>query len=148
MDKVKTKKQKMTQIWIDEKVVPVTVLSIDDNEEDALEILEEGEKVTVSGISKGKGFQGAVKRHGFSKGPATHGQKHTLRAPGSAGSTDPQRVMPGQKMPGRMGGKRVTVKNLLVARLDSDNNTVMVKGAVPGSRGTEIEVRIDENKDD
>lgn len=139
MDKVITEKRKMTQVWKDEEVVPVTILKVDDKS--VLENLEEGEVVDISGISKGKGFQGSVKRHGFSKGPKTHGQKHTLRATGSIGDVDPQRVMPGKKMPGRMGNDRVTVKNLTVVEIDKDNSQVFIKGAVPGHSGSEVEIR-------
>src|SRR3989344_8739404 len=101
---------------------------------------QEGEKVKVSGLSKGRGFQGVVKRHGFFGGPQTHGQKNRLRAPGSIGSTAPQRVMPGRKMAGRMGGARVTIKNSKVAGIDKEKNILMLKGAVPGRRGTLLEI--------
>jgi len=104
-------------------------------------VFEKGDRVTVSSISKGKGFQGVVKRHGFAGGPRTHGQKHTERAPGSIGSTGPQRVFKGQKMAGRMGGERVTVKNLQVISVDAEKNQLIVRGAVPGRRGTLVEVR-------
>lgn len=100
-----------------------------------------GEKVNISGISKGKGFQGTVKRHSFRGGPTTHGQKHRLRAPGSIGATTPQRVLKGRRMAGRMGGKRVTVKNLEIVEVDAENNILAVKGAVPGRRGTLVEIR-------
>ncbi len=101
---------------------------------------KEGDKIKVSGLNKGRGFQGGVKRHGFSGGPKTHGQKNRLRAPGSIGSTAPQRVMPGRRMAGRMGQERITVKNLKVAAIDEKNNILMVKGAVPGMRGTLLEI--------
>lgn len=139
MDKIITEKRKMTQVWKEEEVVPVTVLKIDDKS--SLDHLEEGEVIDVSGISKGKGFQGSIKRHGFSKGPKTHGQKHTLRATGSIGDVDPQRVMPGKKMPGRTGNERVTVKNLEVVEIHKDDNEVYIKGAVPGHSGSEVEIR-------
>ena len=93
-----------------------------------------GDKVTVTGISKGKGFAGGVKRHGFGGGPKSHGQSDRLRAPGSIGqSSYPSRVLKGTKMAGRMGGERVTVKNLKVIKVDPVNNLVIVKGAVPGA---------------
>jgi len=104
-------------------------------------VFEKGDTVEVSAISKGKGFQGVVKRHGFAGGPRTHGQKHTERAPGSIGSTGPQRVFKGQKMAGRMGGDRVTVKNLKVLAVDAEKNQLIVRGAIPGRRGTLVEVR-------
>ena len=106
-----------------------------------VEQFKEGDEVKVSGVSKGKGFQGVVKRHGFHGGPKTHGQKDRLRAPGSIGATAPQRVMPGRKMAGRMGGERVTVKNLEVAGVDKEKNILMIKGAVPGRKGTLLEIR-------
>lgn len=129
----------MTQVWKEEEVVPVTILKVDDKS--SFDHLEEGEVVDVSGISKGKGFQGSIKRHGFAKGPKTHGQKHTLRATGSVGDVDPQRVMPGKKMPGRMGNERVTVKNLEVVEIHEDDSQVYIKGAVPGHSGSEVEIR-------
>ncbi len=103
-------------------------------------ILEKGEKVTISGISKGRGFQGVVKRHGFHGSDKTHGTKHHLRAPGSIGATDPERVFPGVKMAGRMGGYRATVKNLEIADIDFDRGVVKIKGAVPGARGGLVEI--------
>ena len=104
-------------------------------------IFNEGDYVKVSGITKGRGFQGVVKRHGFHGGPKTHGQKNRHRAPGSIGATAPQRIMPGRKMAGRMGGTRTTVKNLKIVGIDKEKNILMIKGAVPGSRGTLLEIR-------
>jgi len=105
-------------------------------------IFKEGDVVKVSGISKGKGFAGAVKRWGF-KGrlSASHGTKHELRTLGSVGSSIPERVVKGKKMPGRMGFERVTIKNLKVVKIDKENNILAVKGAVPGRRGTLLEIR-------
>jgi len=100
-----------------------------------------GDMVKISGTSKGKGFQGTVKRYGFRGGPKTHGQKHRLRAPGSIGATTPQHVLKGKRMAGRMGGDRVTVKNLKIMEVDAENNILAVKGAVPGRRGTLLEIR-------
>ncbi|MEK7114673.1 MAG: 50S ribosomal protein L3 [Patescibacteria group bacterium] len=102
---------------------------------------QDGDKAKVSGLNKGKGFQGVVKRHGFGGGPKTHGQKNRHRAPGSIGATAPQRVMPGRKMAGRMGQERITVKNLEIAGIDKENSILMIKGAVPGTRGTLLEIR-------
>ena len=102
---------------------------------------KEGDKIKVSGLNKGRGFQGGVKRHGFGGGPQTHGQKNRLRAPGSIGSTAPQRVLPGLKMAGRMGQERVAIKNLKVAAIDKENNILMIKGAVPGMKGTILEIQ-------
>lgn len=104
-------------------------------------IFSKGDKVKISGVSKGKGFQGVVKRHGFAGGPASHGHKHNLRAPGSIGSRFPQRVFKGMRMAGRMGGDRVSVKGLVVADVDKENNLLAVKGAVPGRKGTLLEIK-------
>ncbi len=106
-----------------------------------ISVFKEGDLVKVSGLSKGRGFQGVVKRHGFAGGPKTHGQKNRLRAPGSIGSTAPQRVFPGRRMAGRMGNDRVTIKNLEVAGVDTEKNILMIKGAVPGARGGLLEIR-------
>src|SRR3989344_8102658 len=104
-----------------------------------VDVFAAGDMVRVSGISKGKGFQGAVKRHGFSGGPKTHGQKNRHRAPGSIGNTSPQRTLPGRRMAGRMGGVRKTVKNLEIVRVDAEKKIVFLKGAVPGNNGEEVE---------
>ncbi len=103
-----------------------------------VEMFEEGDWVDVVGTSKGKGFQGVVKRHGFhGVGDATHGQHNRLRAPGSlgAGST-PSRVMKGMKMAGRMGGDRVKQQNLKVVKIYSDKNLIVVSGSIPGAKGS------------
>jgi len=92
-----------------------------------------GDKVSVTGISKGKGFAGTIKRHGFARGPETHGSDHQRR-PGSIGSMFPQRVVKGKKMAGHMGQERVTIKGLQVVSVLPERNIMMVKGAVPGSR--------------
>ena len=99
-----------------------------------------GDTVIVSGISKGKGFQGVVKRHGFAGGPRTHGQKHSEREPGSIGGGLRNRVPKGMRMAGRMGGDRITVRNLKVVGVDVENNQLLIKGAIPGRRGTLVEV--------
>lgn len=171
------KKSKMTQIWKDGKIVPVTAILAPANtvsqvrtkEKDTyeavqlslgktkrefkrtknelkkgdtvtVEVFKEGEKIRVSGLTKGKGFQGVVKRHGFHGGPKTHGQKNRFRAPGSIGSTAPQRVVPGRRMAGHMGVERVTVKNLVIAGIDVEKNLLLVKGAVPGHVGSVLEI--------
>ena len=104
---------------------------------------EPGQKVKISGRSKGKGFQGGIKRHGFSRGPVSHGS-HNVRAPGSIGaSATPSRVLPGQRMPGQMGNKRVTQRGLSVVQVDVANNLLLVRGAVPGARNGIVEVRTD-----
>lgn len=104
-------------------------------------VFQEGDEVKVSGISKGKGFTGPVKRWGF-KGrlSATHGTKHELRTPGSTGSSEPDRVRKGKKFAGRMGSARVTVKNLKIVKVEKDRNLLMIKGAIPGRRGTLLEI--------
>lgn len=106
-----------------------------------ISVFAEGDVVEISSVSKGKGFQGVVKRYGFHGGPRTHGQKHTERAPGSAGSTGPARIFPGQKMPGRMGNDRVTLKNVKVLHIDPERGEMYVKGAVPGVLGSLVEVK-------
>lgn len=98
-----------------------------------LSIFAEGELVNVQGISKGKGFAGTIKRHNFHTGPKTHGS-HNYRAPGSIGAAFPQHVFKGQKLPGRMGAQKVTVKNLKVAKVLADENLLLVRGAVPGPK--------------
>lgn len=105
-----------------------------------ISVFEEGDEVKVTGVSKGKGFQGVVKRHGFSGMPASHGTKHCLRAPGSIGSAWPQKVFKGKKMAGRMGFERVTVRGLRIAQVDKENGLLAVKGAVPGRKGTLLEI--------
>jgi large subunit ribosomal protein L3 len=104
---------------------------------------EQGSHVKVSGISKGKGFQGTIKRHNFSRGPASHGS-HNVRAPGSIGaSATPSRVFKGIRGPGQMGNKRATQKGLEVVRVDAGENLMLVRGSVPGPRGGIVEVRTD-----
>lgn len=173
-------KLKMSQIWKDNKAIPVTFIRIppqtismvrtkerdgysavqlklgkrrrefrvEEKEEKKLKVndtmdlslIKENDVVKVSGISRGRGFQGVVKRHGFSGGPKTHGQKNRLRAPGSIGSTAPQRVLPGRRMAGRMGGERVTIKNLTVLEVLPDQKILVLKGAVPGAPGGLLEI--------
>lgn len=99
-----------------------------------------GDKLQVSSVSKGKGFQGVVKRHGFHGGPRTHGQKHSEREPGSIGGGLRTHVPKGMKMGGRMGGDRITQKNLKVIFVDKENNIMLIKGAVAGKRGTLVEI--------
>ena len=106
-------------------------------------IFEVGDVVRVSGLSKGKGFAGVVKRHGFHGGPRSHGQKHTERSPGSIGGSGGRaggRVVKGKKMAGRMGTDRITVTNLKVLAVDAKAGKIVISGAVPGHRGTLLEV--------
>ncbi|MDD3771625.1 MAG: 50S ribosomal protein L3 [Weeksellaceae bacterium] len=119
---------------------------IDDLElgaEVTVDIFHEGEYVDVTGTSKGKGFQGVVKRHGFGGvGQSTHGQHNRLRAPGSIGAgSDPSRVFKGMRMAGRMGGEKVTVQNLNIIKVDTEQNLLVVKGAVPGSKNSYVIIR-------
>src|ERR671920_2345624 len=108
-----------------------------------VEAFEVGQKVKVSGVSKGKGFQGTIKRHNFASGPKSHGS-HNKRAPGSIGaSATPSRVFKGIRGPGQMGNKRVTQKGLTIVELIPDQNLMLVRGAVPGRRGGTVEVRTD-----
>jgi len=104
-------------------------------------IFQIGEKVAVSGINKGRGFQGVVKRHQFRGGSRTHGQKHSEREAGSIGSVWPQRVVKGKRMAGRMGGERVTWRGIKIMKVDAENNIIALKGAVPGRKGTLLEIR-------
>lgn len=103
-------------------------------------VFAEGDTVTVVGTSKGKGFQGGVKRHGFAGRNSTHGAKHESRTIGSIGQRFPQHVIKGRKMPGRMGFERVTVKNLKVAKIDVQHNMLALKGAIPGHIGTLLQI--------
>jgi len=172
------KKLKMSQIWKDDKVIPITLVQAgpvkitqirtkDKDKYEAVQValekkkkefrvqssefkvgdrldvsqFQEGDKVKVSGLNKGKGFQGVVKRHGFHGGPKTHGQKNRWRAAGSIGATAPQRVMPNKKMAGRMGQERKTIKNLQIVGVDKEKNILIIKGAVPGRKGTLLEIR-------
>jgi large subunit ribosomal protein L3 len=108
-----------------------------------VEVFEVGATVKVAGISKGKGFQGTIRRHNFKSGPKSHGS-HNVRAPGSIGaSATPSRVMPGLRAPGHMGSRRATQKGLAVVAVDAERNLLMVRGSVPGARGSVVEVRGD-----
>lgn len=181
------KKTRMTQVWKDETVIPVTVVKAAPNRVDLIRNQERdgyaavrlsapapvgrrslrrefrlpsvpseeikvgravsvsdfspGDRVSVSGLSIGKGFQGVVKRHGFAGSKKTHGTKDRLRAPGSIGAGGIQRVFKGMRMAGRMGGRRVTVKNLTVVAVNPDANELLIKGAVPGNRRTLLSIR-------
>ena len=104
---------------------------------------EAGQKVKVSGISVGKGFQGTIRRHNFKRGPMTHGS-HNVRAPGSVGaSADPARVFKGTRLPGRMGGRRVTQRHCEIVEIDAERNLLLIKGPVPGPKNATVEVRDD-----
>lgn len=107
----------------------------------ACDIFQKGEIVTVASISKGKGFQGVMKRHGMHGGWHQHGQKHSMREVGSIGSTGQQRVNKGKRMPGRMGSDRITKKGVTILDVDVENGFILVKGAVAGKRGTLVELK-------
>ncbi len=98
------------------------------------DVFSVGDKIDATAISKGKGFQGAIKRHGQSRGPMSHGSKYHRHAGSNGSASDPSRVFKGKKMPGRMGGRQITVQNLEVVRVDAENNLLLVKGAVPGPK--------------
>lgn len=118
-------------------------LDVSLGDEITVDVFAEGDRVQISGVSKGKGFQGVVKRHNFKGvGDATHGQHNRQRAPGSIGqASDPSRVFKGTKMAGRTGGDRVTQSNVRVVRTFPDNNLILVKGAVPGHKNGIVEIR-------
>lgn len=130
------KKLKMTQIWKEDKVYPVSLVAIHGGTDFAE--VKTGDLVKVSGITKGRGWAGVVKRHGFHGGPETHGAKNRMRHSGSIGNTSPQRVIPGRRMAGHMGMKRHTVKNLLVVEIDEVKKILMIRGAVPGNNKRSI----------
>ncbi|NCN24792.1 50S ribosomal protein L3 [Candidatus Berkelbacteria bacterium CG_4_9_14_3_um_filter_39_23] len=125
---IKEKFSKIIEIQSQENLEAGKTLSID---------FEKGSKVNAMSVSKGKGFQGVIKRHSFSRGPETHGSQHH-RAPGSIGSAFPQRVVKGKKMPGQMGGHRNTTKGLLVIDVDIEKNLIVVKGSVAGPNKTRV----------
>ncbi len=122
--------------WLREFRVDPSVDGLKSGDKIDISVFSPGDKVNVVAISKGKGFQGVVKRHGFHGGPKSHGQKDRHRAPGSIGASFPEHVFKGMRMAGRMGTDRVTVKNLEVVEVDSENNLIALKGAVPGRKGT------------
>ncbi len=105
------------------------------------DIFAAGDKIDATAVSKGKGFQGAIKRHNQSRGPMTHGSKFHRHAGSNGGASDPSKVFKGKKMPGHMGAKRITVQNLEVVRVDADNNLLLVKGAVPGPKKALVTIK-------
>ncbi|MCX6724176.1 MAG: 50S ribosomal protein L3 [Candidatus Staskawiczbacteria bacterium] len=124
-----------------EKLVKSDLTKSNVGDEINVSAFQEGDIVKVSGLSKGKGFQGGVKRHGMHGRNATHGVKHEHRTIGSTGTRFPQHVMKGRRMPGRMGFENVTVKNLKIMKVDKENNLLVIKGAVPGNESTLLEIR-------
>lgn len=138
MAEISGKKLAMSQLFKENgEAIPVTLIEMDSLEN--LDI-QEGNKVKVSGVSKGKGFQGVVKRHGFSGGPGSHGHKGTERSPGSIGQRFPQHTLKGTRMAGHLGRNMVTVRNLEIVKIDKESNILAVKGAVPGRRGTLLKI--------
>ena len=139
---IKAQKVNMTQIFADDgSVEAVTLLLVPD--EGDLSTLTEGAEISVSGVSKGKGFQGVVKRHKFKGGRRSHGQKHSEREPGSIGGGGRAggRVAKGMRMAGRMGGDKVTVKNLHIVKILPESREIFVSGAVPGRRGAKVTIK-------
>ncbi|MGN7386250.1 50S ribosomal protein L3 [Sporosarcina sp. SAFN-015] len=118
----------------------VDVAGYEVGQEVKVDTFAEGDIVDITGVSKGKGFQGVIKRHGFSRGPMSHGSRFH-RAPGSLGAVDGQRVFKGKKLPGRTGGDTVTIQNLEIVRVDAERNLLLVKGNVPGARKSLITVK-------
>ena len=106
-----------------------------------VDIFEAGEKVDATAISKGKGFQGAIKRHNQHRGPMTHGSKYHRHAGSNGSASDPSKVFKGKGMPGQMGGEQVTVQNLEVVRVDAENNLLLVKGGIPGAKGSMVTIK-------
>lgn len=151
MKKITGKKVEMTQIFADSgEVFPVTLVALNLSQpspklgEGEGEVdLKEGDIVTVSATSKGKGFQGVVKRHGFKGGRRSHGQKHSEREAGSIGGGGRAggRVVKGMRMAGRMGNERVTVKNLKLVKIIPESGEIYISGAVPGRRGSKVEIK-------
>ena len=135
---------KMTSLFKDGASLGITPVQLDAKADVA--DLKPGIMVQVSGTSKGHGFTGVVKRHNFRGGPMTHGQKNRLRAPGSIGSTAPQRVVKGRKMAGRYGMERITYKNLMLAAVDADKKILMINGSVPGTVGRAVEIQVVSSK--
>ena len=106
-----------------------------------VDVFEAGDKIDATAIAKGKGFQGAIKRHGQSRGPMAHGSKYHRHAGSNGSCSTPSRVFKGKKMPGRMGGKKVTTQNLEVVRVDAEKNLLLVKGAVPGPKKSLVTIK-------
>src|SRR5690625_3644328 len=108
-------------------------------QEISVEVFQAGDKVDVTGTSKGKGFQGVIKRHNHARGPSTHGSRFH-RAPGSLGAIDAMRVFKGTKLPGQMGGEQVTIQNLEIVKVDPENNVLLIKGSIPGAKKSMVKI--------
>ena len=122
------------------RLKPADKMSAKEGDVIDVSVFAPGDLLQISSVSKGKGFQGVVKRHGFSGGPRTHGQKHSEREPGSIGGGLRTHVPKGMRMAGRMGSDRITQKNLKVVSIDKENNVMLVKGAIAGKRGSLVEI--------
>lgn len=117
-------------------------VSLQEGQEIKVDVFEQGERVDVVGVSKGRGFAGTIKRHGFARGPKTHGQSDRMRSPGSIGMcATPGRTLKGKRMAGRMGNDRVTVQNLRLVVVDAEKNLLAVKGSVPGAKGSIVMIK-------
>lgn len=139
----KSKKTKPPFKYIKEFRVPLDFLeklNLKPGEQINVSFLKEGDTINISGLTKGKGFQGVVKRHNFAGGPKSHGQQDRLRHPGSIGPSYPQRVFKGRKMAGRMGQKRITIKTQII-EIDPEHNLLAIKGSAPGSFKSLLEIR-------
>ena len=143
-EKLKEKKVKKSQKGKEYKYLEEFAGEIDEYKVgDKIDVSKfaEGDKIRISGTSKGRGFQGVVKRHGFKGGWGSHGAKHSARQPGSIGASFPERVIKGMRMAGHMGAERVTLKNLKVAAVDVENNLLVISGAVPGPANGLVEIQ-------
>ncbi|MBN8570504.1 MAG: 50S ribosomal protein L3 [Ignavibacteria bacterium] len=137
----KFKKLNIPALRFTKEIRDFSLADVKAGEQVKVNIFNEGDTVKVTGTSKGKGFQGVMKRHGFSGGQRTHGQSDRQRAPGSIGASSyPSRVFKGQRMAGRTGGDRITVRNLKVIKIFADSNLILVKGAVPGTKSGFVEI--------
>lgn len=143
-EKLKDKKIKKSQKGKEYKYLREFIADINEykiGDKIDISVFKESDTVRASGISKGKGFQGVMKRHGFKGGSASHGNPHSQRKPGSIGSSFPERVMKGKRMAGHMGTDRISVKNLKIAAIDLENNLIAISGAVPGPNSSLIEIQ-------
>ena len=123
-----------------EFLIPEGNAEFEEGKEINSDLFEKGDKVKITGISKGKGFQGVVKRHGFKGGPKSHGHKHNLRQPGSIGSTFPMRVIKGKRMAGRMGSDQITLRGIKIVDVVKEDQIIALKGAIPGRPGGWIKI--------
>ncbi|WAA12394.1 50S ribosomal protein L3 [Fervidibacillus halotolerans] len=139
-DKGHAKKANTTPKRFISEIRDVNIEEYEIGQEVKVDIFESGNIVDVTGISKGKGFQGAIKRHGQSRGPMTHGSRYH-RGPGSMGTIAPNRVFKSKELPGRMGGEKVTIQNLEIVKVDPERNIILIKGNVPGPRKSYVKIK-------